>query len=154
MMKKSLSSKLIRLIIVLPFLLPHSLSGQLPRLIVVDQLVTDRLNEIKDSFRNERILILPENGNPLSVITDELKGNAYSEIHIFALTKPGSIVFDEITILAENVNDYSDQLRQWKDFSAKTEKIIIHSDILTSVPEGGVIIENISRLTGKKIVVE
>lgn len=153
-MKTGLSAKLLRPIMVLVLLIPLSLSGQVSKLIVVDQLVTERLNEIKGLFLNERILILPEKGNPLAIITDELKGNTYSELHIFALTKPGSIVFDEVTILAENVNDYSDQFRQWKDFSGKTEKIIIHSDVLTSVPEGRVIIENIARITGKKVVVE
>lgn len=136
-------------ILVSPVLLP-----QVSKLIVVDQLVTDKLNEIKNTYSGSRLLLLPETGNPISIIAGELRNNSYSEIHIFVLTKPGSIVFDEITILPENIEDYSADFIKWKDSATGRSTVVIHSDVLTSVPEGNFLINRLEALTGKKVIVE
>ena len=61
-----------------------------------------------------KVVTLPDEGNPIKFITNELKKSTYDEIHLYMLTKPGSIIFDEINIIPENIQEYSGDFREWK----------------------------------------
>lgn len=140
------------ILLFLSVLFSASAAGQTAKLIIADPLVSQELNKIRSSHPDGKVVVLPVSGNPLSAIAAELKAGAYSEIHIYALTKPGSIVFDEMSIIASEIANYESQFREWKNLSASS--VTIHSDVLTSVPEGNVIVNRIAEYTGKKVIVE
>lgn len=129
-------------------------SGQSSRIYIIDRLAADAVNRIDDAAATDRIFSLPDKGNPLAIIAEELKQNSYSEIHLFLLTKPGSLIFDELNILAENVGENGSHFNDWKKYLSPGAKIIIHSDSLTSVPEGVSLVERISEMTGVPVVVQ
>lgn len=131
-----------------------AMGQQLPRLFIVDRLVADAAENIDDSNASDEILILPDTGNPLSIISGKLKEKGFSEIHLFLLTKPGSMIFDELTILADNFGEYTDHFTEWRKYLSPGAKIIIHSESLNTVSDGIRIIEQIAELTGATVLVQ
>lgn len=128
--------------------------GQTPKIYIIDKLVANTIENIDGATSSDKIFHLPDAGNPLSIIATELKTNSCSEVHLLLLTKPGSLIFDELTILADNIDDYAYLFVEWKDYLSPGTKIIIHSDTLTSVPDGLILIERISELTGAFVTVQ
>jgi len=130
------------------------LTGQPSRLIVIDPLVENEIRNIAGTYPGQKVITLPDEGNPLKFIANELKESLYDEIHLYLLTKPGSIIFDEINIIPENIQDYSADFSEWKSIAKPELKIIIHSENLTSGQEGLFIIKKITEFTGKVVTVK
>jgi hypothetical protein len=128
--------------------------GQTARLIVIDPLAANEIRDSISAVSGQKVITLPDEGNPLKFIADELKVSMYDEIHLYLLTKPGSIIFDEINIIAENIEDYSGDFSEWKRITRPESKIIIHSGNLTSGPEGLFIVRKISEYTGRRVLVK
>jgi len=128
--------------------------GQINKLVVVDPLVSAKSAEIIRNNPTAKVIILPDNGNPLQLIAEEIKKASYDQLHLYLLTKPGSVIFDEINIIPENVQEFSADFTVWKNFLKSEAVIYIHSDNLTSIPEGKNIVDRISSFTGKKVLVE
>ena len=129
-------------------------AGQIARLIVIDPLVGNETRNIKDAYPGQKVIILPDEGNPLKFIANELKDSLYDEIHLYLLTKPGSIIFDEINIIPENIQDYSGDFDEWKKLTKPETKIVIHSDDLNSVQEGLFLVGKITDFTGRVVTVK
>jgi len=138
------------LIILSTFYVP----GQTTRLIVIDPLAENEARNITGTTPGQKVVLLPDEGNPLKFIANELKEQLYDEIHLYLLTKPGSIIFDEINIIPENIRDYSEDFSEWKNITKPGIKIIIHSENLASVEEGSFIVKKITEFKGKDVVVE
>ena len=128
--------------------------GQTPRLIVIDPLVENEIRNSISTDPGQKVVTLPDEGNPLKFIANELKESLYDEIHLYVLTKPGSIIFDEINITPENIRDYSGDFSEWKSITKPVSKIIIHSENLTSGQEGLFLIRKITEFTGKVVIVK
>lgn len=129
------------------------LSAQPAKLIVIDPLVVNEYKNI-ETQTGQKVIILPDEGNPIKFIGDELKKSFYNEIHICLLTKPGSLIFDEINIIPENIEEYSVDFSSWKSFIKPGSEIIFHSENLTSEPEGLVLVEKIKEYTGAAVIVK
>jgi hypothetical protein len=132
----------------------YAIGQQSPRLFIVDGLVPDAAESIGDRNASDEIFILPDTGNPLTLISEKLKEGNFSEIHLYMLTKPASMIFDELTILPENIEDCAIHFREWKKHLSPGVRIIIHSDTLDTVPEGASLIERIAGLTGATVIVQ
>jgi hypothetical protein len=130
------------------------LKGQTSGLVVIDPLVENEVKNITGKDNRLKVITLPNEGNPIKFITNELKKSAYDEIHLYMLTKPGSIIFDEINIISENIQDYSKDFIEWKSITKPEFKIIIHSENLTSAEEGLFIIRKITEFTGREVIVK
>jgi hypothetical protein len=130
------------------------LTGQPSRLIIIDPLVEKESRNIAGNYPGQKVVILPDEGNPLKFIANELKESMYDEIHLYLLTKPGSIIFDEINIIPENIQDFSGDFSEWKSITKPELKIIIHSENLTSGEEGLFIVRKITEFTGKVVIVK
>ena len=98
--------------------------------------------------------MLPDEGNPLKFIANELKKSKYDEIHLYLLTKPGSIVFDEMNIIPENIQDLSGDFSEWKSITKPEFKILIHSEDLASGQEGLFLVKKITEFTGREVIVK
>lgn len=131
-----------------------AMGQQSPRLFIVDRLVADAAENISNKIASDEVFILSDTGNPLSAISRKLKERSFSEVHLFLLTKPGSMIFDELTILADNVEDSGIHFREWRKLLPPGTKIIIHSETLSSVPEGTSLVEKIADMTGATVLVQ
>jgi len=129
------------------------LKGQPSVLVVIDPLVENEISNITSTYPAQRVITLPDEGNPIRFIANELKKSLYDEIHLYLLTKPGSIIFDEINILPENIQMYSAEFSEWKSIGKPELKVIIHSDNLTSGQEGELLVKKITEFTGKIVIV-
>ena len=105
--KSVLFSYLVLLIPVLPA------SGQPLKLIIIDPLVKEDLKNIPEG-NNQKIIVLPEEGDPVKFIGEELNKSAFDEVHLYMLTKPGSLIFDEKNIIPENIEESSAEFRNWR----------------------------------------
>jgi hypothetical protein len=119
----------------------------------IDTLVENEHKNIRANDSGQKVIILPAEGNPVTLVNDELKKAGYGEIHLYMLTKPGSIIFDEINIIPDNIEEYASDFREWKGKLKQDSKIFIHSADLTSVPEGLTIIQKIREYTGCEVIV-
>ncbi len=131
-----------------------AVNAQNRKLIVIDPLVAGETENLVSQPPSLKVLRLPDKGNPISIITEELQTATYDEVHLYLLTKPGSIIFDELNILADNVQDFSADFAKWKTLLGQGARIVIHSETLTSVPEGSEIIGRIAAFTGRSVEVE
>jgi hypothetical protein len=129
------------------------LTGQPVSLIVIDPLV-EKESRIIANVPGQKVVMLPDEGNPLKFITKELKESTYDEIHLFLLTKQGSIIFDEINIIPENIQDYAGDFGEWKSITKPEFKIVIHSEDLASGQEGLFLVKKITEFTGKEVIVK
>ncbi len=136
------------------FLSTFYLSGQATSLIVIDPLVENVAGNIKSTDPGQVVITLPDEGNPLKFIANKLKESQYDEIHLYVLTKPGSIIFDEINITSENIGDYSADFNEWRSFAKPESTILIHSENLISGQEGQSLIDKITEFTGKAVIVK
>jgi len=130
------------------------LKGQPSGLAVIDPLVGNEIKNITGQDTHLKVVTLPDEGNPIEFITGELKKSTYSDIHLYMLTKPGSIIFDEINIIPDNIQEYSGDFSEWKKLIKPGSEIVIHSADLTSVPEGLFLIRKIMEYTGKSVIVK
>ena len=130
------------------------LLGQPVSLIVIDPLVEKEIRNIAGNYPGQKVVLLPDEGNPLKYITSELKKSMYDEIHLYLLTKPGSIIFDEINIIPENIQDYSGDFGEWKSVTKPEFKIVIHSEDLASGQEGLFLVKKITEFTGREVIVK
>ncbi len=128
--------------------------GQINKLMVVDALVGGESTEIASRNPGAKVLILPDKENPLQLVTAEIKKASYDEIHLYLLTKPGSVIFDEINIIPDNVQEFSSDFAEWKEYLKKDAVVIIHSGNLASVPEGVSVVNSISSFIDRKVLVE
>ena len=149
--------KILKISVLSLIIIVHStpdLIGQPISLIVIDPLVENEIRNIAGNYPGQKVVILPDEGNPLKFIANELKKSMYDEIHLYLLTKPGSIIFDEINIIPENIRDYAGDFGEWKSITKPELKIIIHSEDLTSGEEGLFIVRKITEFTGKVVIVK
>jgi hypothetical protein len=130
-----------------------NVTGQPLSLIVIDPLVENESRNFAN-IPGQKVVMLPEVGNPLKFIAKELKESMYDEIHLFLLTKQGSIIFDEINIIPENIQEYSGDFSGWKSITKPEFKIIIHSEDLASGEEGLFLVKKITEYTGREVIVK
>jgi hypothetical protein len=133
--------------------LAFDLIGQPVSLIVIDPLVEKESRNIAN-HQGQKVVMLPDEGNPLKFIANELKKSKYDEIHLYLLTKPGSIVFDEMNIIPENIQDLSGDFSEWKSITKPEFKIVIHSEDLASGEEGLFLVKKITEFTGREVIVK
>ena len=130
------------------------LKGQPSGLAVIDPLVGNEFKNITGQDTRLKVVTLPDEGNPIKFITNELKKSTYDDIHLYMLTKPGSIIFDEINIIPENIQEYSGDFSEWKSITKPGFEIVIHSEDLTSGPEGLFLVKKITEYTGREVIVK
>jgi len=130
------------------------LIGQPVSLIVIDPLVGNEIRDIPSTYPGQKVIILPDEGNPLKYISNELKETRYDEIHLYLLTKPGSIIFDEINIIPDNIQDFSGDFGEWKSITKPGFKIVIHSEYLVSTQEGLFLVKKITEYTEREVMVK
>ncbi len=94
---------------------------------------------------------LPASEDPLEAIVKKLEAKAYSELHIFALTEADNIVFHGLSLCPSNLDEHKAKLEKFKAYKMR---IVFHSLVLGSSPEGANFLVRLSEMMGNKVVVE
>lgn len=123
------------------------------RLLVFDKLITNFNALAEQKTLSDDVLILAEN-NPLESIAQFLQMHSFDEIHIYALTKPGSIIFDQLNITNENIEESKRLFEIWKSLISPETTIIIHSTVLASNSEGKQLVNTIEVYTGVEVKIQ
>lgn len=149
--------KILKISVLSSILIVHlafDLIGQTVSLTVIDPLVEKESRNIAANHQGQKVVMLPDEGNPLKFIANELKKSKYDEIHLYLLTKPGSIVFDEMNIIPENIQDLSGDFSEWKSITKPEFKIVIHSEDLASGQDGLFLVKKITEFTCREVIVK
>lgn len=137
---------------VLSFLFAKPTMGQNKELVIVDQMVSDYQSIISNLDRQADVFIIPKTGNPLELIAAELaKRPGLKAIHLFVMCKPGAIVFDQLAITEQNIQQYAVSFASWFSYLNKDSEILIYGSELASNTEGKTLLSSISKQTGATI---
>lgn len=85
-------------------------------------------------------------------ISNALEGRVVSNLHLFVSTEPGSIVFSNMTINADNLREYALMLLQMSSYVK--DNIIIHSQNVFTTDMGIDFKNKLEQLTGLKCLVQ
>lgn len=146
-------SKIWLLLLILLSVLFIQAGGQTKSLVIIDPLASDNFKDTPEDLSGAKIIILPGEGNPVTLIASELSKASYDQIHIYVLTKPGSLIFDEINIIPENLEEYAPAFKSWRAGLNSGCRIVLHSEDFLSEPGGIVITGKIEQYTGCKVIV-
>ncbi len=115
--------------------------------IVIDE-IADNVTQLKSEFSNYSNLyvtngISPDAVKQISISMEELQ---IEDLHIYVLTKPGAMIFNSIAVTADNVDDWSVDLKSWS--KNVTNKVVIHSEVVFSGDEGNLLKQRLEDITG------
>jgi hypothetical protein len=127
--------------------------SQTKKLFILDPLAVSNFKEEVAQAPGDKIFRLPADGNPIILIAEELSKTKFDQIHIYVLTKPGSLIFDEANIIMENIADYYSAFKSWRAGLNPGCSIILHSEDFLQVPEGEAIRLKIEEYTDCKVTV-
>lgn len=117
-----------------------------------DFIIVDELEEgypkIKQKYReNQQVYqILNEETVALEQISKAIRQSEIDELHIYTQTKPGEIIFKNISITPENVGSFSSDLETWSLTVFKS--VVIHSDDVFDGDEGQLLRERLEETAG------
>jgi hypothetical protein len=86
------------------------------------------------------------NVNAVEQISNAAMGLQIENLHIYAPTKPGALVFNSIAITSYNVDEFADLLRAWSN--VVTNQVVIHSEVVFTGDEGTLLKQRLEEITG------
>jgi hypothetical protein len=89
---------------------------------------------------------------PLNQIATALAGKNVTDLHIFLWAKPGSLVFSNLAVTPENVDEYATPLGTWA--SHVSGKVIIHDSDVFASQEGPALKAKLEQLTGLTFIAQ
>jgi hypothetical protein len=84
--------------------------------------------------------------NAVQQMTEFMKGLEMKDLHVYALTKPGAIVFNSISVTTNNLDEWSGDLKEWGKHV--NGKVFIHSEVVFSGEEGLQLKQSLEEITG------
>jgi hypothetical protein len=115
--------------------------------IIIDE-IADNITELKSEFGNQANVYVTDGISPSAIrqISNSMEGLQINDLHIYALTKPGAIVFNSIAVTSSNIEEWSTEMKAWsKNVSSK---VVIHSDIVFEGVEGSLLKQHLEETTG------
>lgn len=151
-MKKNITKLPLFAIVGLLILSSFTAKAQKNELVIIDQAAEDIEVIISQFAREVNIYIIPSAGNPLDLITEALKTHQNTDvIHLFAMCKPGAIVFNQLSLLESELDQYNSYFEQWKKLLSPKAEIFIYGNNLAFDTEGKNMINVIAAKTGSVV---
>ena len=75
-----------------------------------------------------------------------LRGKQIENLHIYAPTKPGAIVFSSIAITSYDVEEAAEELKALSNFVGNS--VVIHSEVVFNGDEGQLLKQKLEEITG------
>ena len=121
-------------------------SQNYPVFVVIDEIAED-LDQLKSEFGNQPNAFFINGFTPNAIeqfasATEKLQ---IEELHIYAATKPGAIVFNSIAITSASLTELTPALKEWS--SVVSNKVVIHSDVVFTGDEGILLKQQLEEIT-------
>lgn len=137
-------------VLILTLLVCTGIFGQ--NFAVIDQTYPN-VGQAKARFYSQQTYQVKDNQvKAANQISMALEGRQVSNLHLFVSTEPGSIVFSNMTINADNLKEYALMLLQMSSYV--TDNIIIHSSNVFTTELGIDFKNKLEQLTGLNCMVQ
>jgi hypothetical protein len=115
--------------------------------IVIDE-IADDITSLISEFGDQSNVFVTEGFSPnaLVQIANSIVQLQIEDLHIYALTKPGAIVFNSIAVTPDNEDEWSSDLKDWG--RNVTNKVVIHSEVVFTGEEGSLLKQRLETITG------
>lgn len=115
--------------------------------IVIDE-IAENYNEVKAEFADQTNVYWTDGTSvdALEQISKAATGLQIENLHIYAATKPGAIVFNSIAITSRNVDEIAEELQEWSN--VVTKQVVIHSEVVFTREEGALLKQRLEEITG------
>ena len=135
------------LTITLLFLMAFAYSQDYSVFIVIDEISED-LDQLKSEFGNQSNVYFIKGFTPNAIeqFASASENLHIEELHIYAATKPGAIVFNSIAITAGSLEELTPALLEWS--KVISNKVVIHSDVVFTGDEGILLKQQLEDITG------
>ena len=111
------------------------------------------VGQAKARFYSQQTYLVKDNQvKAANQISNALEGRQVSNLHLFVSTEPGSIVFSNMTINADNLKEYALMLLQMSSYVK--DNIIIHSSNVFTTEMGIDFKTKLEQLTGLNCLVQ
>lgn len=111
------------------------------------------VKQAKSRYYSQQTYMVKDNHvNPANQIATALDGKSITNLHLFVSTEPGSIVFSNLTINADNLKENALILLQMASYVS--ENIIIHSPNVFTTDLGIDFKNKLEQLTGLNFTVQ
>jgi hypothetical protein len=114
---------------------------------VIDE-IAENYTQLQSEFGNQPNVFWT-NGtavNAVEQISNASRGMKIANLHIYAPTKPGALVFNSIAITPNDVDDVAELLKAWSN--VVTKQVVIHSEVVFSGDEGSLLKQRLEEITG------
>lgn len=116
-------------------LITNAFSQSNPVFIIIDE-TAEEIEQLASEFSNQANVYFAD-GSSLSAIdqiSESTQDIQIDELHIYAATKPGALVFSSLAITTNNESEWSPYLKAYAGLI--TKQVVIHSDVVFSGEEG------------------
>lgn len=116
-------------------LITNAFSQSNPVFIIIDETAED-IEQLASEYSNQANVYFAD-GSSLSAIdqiSESTQDIQIDELHIYAATKPGALVFSSLAITTNNESEWSPYLKAYAGLI--TKQVVIHSDVVFSGEEG------------------
>ncbi len=115
--------------------------------IVID-MIAQNYEELESEFRGQANVYWTDSSSPNAIEQISLTASTLQieNLHIYAPTKPGAIVFNSIAITNHNLDELAEQLAAWSNLV--TSQVVIHSEVVFTGDEGLLLKQRLEEITG------
>jgi len=147
--------KILRLtpVIILMSLAVNIFSQSESDLIIIDE-IADDLEQLKSEFSTYPYVYVTDEVSPnaLEQISAEMANMQIEDMHIFVLTKPGSMIFNSFALTSDKLIDFPYDLSPWSQHISG--KVVIHSDVVFTEEEGILLKQRLETITGLEFIMQ
>jgi len=90
--------------------------------------------------------------NAVVQISNALEGRQVRNLQIIVLTKPGALVFNNMSVTPDNAGDWSDAILEWKKYVGN--QVVIYSDAVFSGEEGMQLKRKLEEVSGLEFTMQ
>lgn len=140
-------------VVVLVCITVNTFSQSESDLIIIDE-IAENIEQLKSEFSAyPYVYIINEIApNALEQTSLALANKQIEDLHIFVLTKPGAMIFNNIALTTDKLDELPGDLSRWSDFISG--KVVIHSDIVFTGKEGILLKHRLESITGLEFIMQ
>lgn len=118
-----------------------------PVFIVIDEIAED-MDQLKSEFSNlpNAYFINGFTPNAIEQFAAASENMQIEELHVYAPTKPGAIVFNSMAITSRSLPELTPALKKWS--RVVSSKVVIHSEVVFTGEEGILLKQQLEEITG------
>ena len=115
--------------------------------IVIDR-IADNYAQLKTEFSGQANVYWTNGNSPNAIeqIANTASTLQIENLHIYAPTKQGAIVFNSIAITTHTLDELAEQLSVWNNLV--THQVVIHSEVVFTGDQGLLLKQRLEEITG------